>query len=509
MSVRKYIHKNIYRWHRITSLIIAVPVLLWTLSGFLHPVMNSFKPKLASQFLPAAAIDTGKIKLGLQDALVMHGIKEIYNFRIVKMSAAFYYQIQHEGIDSLTYISCYNGQLLPEGDKQYAAYLAKRFLYETNKHEKKGDHHNAAADISAMMHPRAGVPPPRANVTDVELVTSFSTEYKKSNVLLPVYKVSFDRGDHIRLYVETSTDRLATAVDDKRAWFTKFFALTHSWSFLNDLGIVKHIMIGVVSLLCFLTSLLGFYVYNISNKKKATNGSKAWHRLLGNVFVLTTLLYAFSGAWHAFHKIGDKKEKEIALAHSEFKIPELNLPLADLLKKISKGEKLTNVSIIKMNDDNYWQLYVSKGKEKQKRYIHTKTFEELRDGDIRYGCYLACLYAGKSYHSITHTKCLTEFTHQYSMMKKRLPVIEVGFEGKENYYVETSTGKLSAVTNSLDKAERFSFSNLHMHHYWEMWFGKENGKTIKNTVLLSSTLGLLLLALTGIAMYLRRKYRKA
>ena len=90
------------------------------------------------------------------------------------------------------------------------------------------------------------------------------------------------------------------------------------------------------------------------------------------------------------------------------------------------------------------------------------------------------------------------------MMNKRLPVIEVGFNEEENYYVETATGHLAAVTNSYDKAERFSFSNFHMHHYWEDLFGKK-GKTLQKTVLIFTTLGLLMLAITGCWMYWTKK----
>ena len=86
--------------------------------------------------------------------------------------------------------------------------------------------------------------------------------------------------------------------------------------------------------------------------------------------------------------------------------------------------------------------------------------------------------------------------------------MEVGFDNNENYYVETSTGKLAAVIDNEDKAERFSFSNLHMHHYWEMWLPKKAGKPVRNLVLITSTLGLLLLALTGMLLYFRKQKKK-
>ena len=504
MSVRMYVRKNIYRWHRVTSLVIALPILMWSFSGFMHPVMNSFKPEVRNQVLPVDSINTSKIKVSLQQALLSNNVLAFHNFKIVKLNTNYFYQVQQINFDSLTYINCYDGTLLENGDKLYAAYLAQRYLSEPVTKEKHASVHHMSADVSSVaMFFNTPKTFSKIKIESIELVKEFNAEYKSSNVLLPVYRVRFDRKDNIRLYIETSTGRLATAIDAKKSWFIHFFAVAHTWSFLNGMGHSKNIILGLMSLLCFITSLLGFYVYNILKKKKATSTGKSWHRVLGNAFVLTTALYGFSGAWHAFHKVSKNPEKEIIADKSEFSSKDVNFSFADFTRI---GEKLTNVSIVRIDGQNYWQLFVLKGKQNQKKYIHTKTFNELPDGDLKYGCYLASKFSDKPYHTITQTTRLNQFSSRYSMMNKRLPVIEVTFDQKQNYYVETATGHLSAVTNAYDKAERFAFSNLHMHHYWEDFFGKE-GKTFQKTVLISSTFGLLLLALTGVWMYWEKRQK--
>ena len=168
---------------------------------------------------------------------------------------------------------------------------------------------------------------------------------------------------------------------------------------------------------------------------------------------------------------------------------------------------VSDISVVKMFGGNYWQLTVSDGKYKYRKYIHTKSGKELMHGDIAYGRYLAGIYAGRPLEAISKSTTVTKFTNSYSMKHKRLPVVEVRFGNSVNYYVETNTGRLAGVTNPYDKAERFSFSNLHMHHYWEHWFGGK-GKTLQKAVLITSTLGLLLLAFTGIAIYLRRSAKR-
>lgn len=503
MPVKKYVRKNIYGWHRITSLIVALPILLWSVSGFLHPVMNSFKPEVRNQFLPTAAIDCSKIHIPLEQALHQNSITVLHNFRIIKFDSTYYYQIQQLDNDTLTYISCLDGTLLKDGDQLYASYLAQRYLSEPIAKDKspKKHSHQMNADINELKVSFDTTGSfVKTKIIRTELIKKFDGDYKSSDVLLPVYKVSFNRPDGIRLYVETSSDRLAAAVDNKKAWFINFFAFAHTWSFLNGLGETKNVVLGVFSLLCFLTSVFGYIVYNIINRKKNASSSKTWHRTLGNVFVLTTALYGISGSWHAFHKFSEKPQKEVLADRSQFSASDLTLSLADLQKHVNADEKFTNVSIVKMNGESYWQLFVSKGRGQQKKYISSKTSTQLADGDMKYGCSLACSFSGNPAHVITHKKCLTAFTTQYSMMNKRLPVIEVAFHEDDRYYVETSTGKLSAVTNAYDKAERFSFSNLHMHHYWESSLG-DSGKTIQKTVLICSTLGLLLLAITGLIIY--------
>src|SRR5215203_731704 len=117
MPFRKYIRKNIYRWHRISSLIVALPILLWALSGFLHPIINSFRPDVRNQVPPAPSIDTNKIHISLQQALYCNNITAFNNFRIIRLDNNYYYQVQQLKIDTLTYISCNDGGLLQHGDK--------------------------------------------------------------------------------------------------------------------------------------------------------------------------------------------------------------------------------------------------------------------------------------------------------------------------------------------------------------------------------------------------------
>ncbi|MBB1282977.1 PepSY domain-containing protein [Flavisolibacter sp. BT320] len=514
MSLKKYFRRHVYRWHRITSLLVAVPILLWTISGFLHPVMGLLKPYVPNSYLPGASLDSARLTVPLQSALKQNGINTFRKVRMVKLYKGYYYQVAQAGIDSLTYVNCESGRLLKNGDRLYAGYLAQRYLFEKNVSQKENGHRHHQQGFHQMSLTRPDLvstkrsTPENYKITATILLTSFTRYYKKSNKLLPVYEVAFDREDGIRLYIETASDRLALASDHNKRRFTTFFAVTHSWSFLDNWGKAKSVVLGSFSTLCFLSCVFGFAVYNVLNKKKpSANASKRWHRWLGNVFLVTTLLYAFSGAWHAFAKIPEKPTTSNKAVSALWQSSELAGSISP--KTLFAGEeKITGLSLVKINENKYWRVIFQKGKEKSCRYISLTSDDELKNGDETYARELACAWKGVSPASVVKTTRLTSFTNRYSMMNKRLPVWETAFTDGTNYYVETATTSLAAVSMPSDGAERFSFSNLHMHHYWEMWLGKETGKQVKNLVMFSSTLGLLLLTLTGILLYLSKKQGK-
>ena len=252
-----------------------------------------------------------------------------------------------------------------------------------------------------------------------------------------------------------------------------------------------------------ITSLLGFFVYNIINtkkKNKAIARSRRYHRLMGNLFVLTTALYGFSGAWHSIHKLSvEDKRKNISI-NQLLESSDMDFSLHNFSQN---GGTLTNVSAIRMQEKIYWQLQFSDAQNSTLRYVQKETGRELKDGDYRYGVYLAGMFAGND-SSFLSVRKITAFDHHYSMKHKKLPVMEVALTSGQCYYIETSSGSLATVRQPGDAAERFSFSNLHMHHYWEQWLGKSAGTAFRDMVLVSSTLGLMALALTG---WLIRKRR--
>ncbi|KAA2242551.1 PepSY domain-containing protein [Chitinophaga agrisoli] len=469
--------QQLYKLHRKLSLIIALPVFLWASSGFMHPVMTNIRPQVATQLLPPLAIDSAHLRTDLATALQTHHIDSISRFRLVHIDTTWFYQVQLPGKPEPLYLSALTGKILTAGEWLYAQYLAREFL----EGAAVADSTTAAAPAAAgsALHDCCDAAtscvlnnPKGAKVIDATLVTAFNPEYKEINRILPVYKVSFARKDGIRLYVETTQDRFAFAMDNKRAVFDTIFRYLHTWDWLDLLGRGKLLVIGAITALAFTTALLGIYLF-FSTKSKKANGNgrvkaRRWHRYTAIVAALFTLMWTFSGCYHALSKLKeDTRDRYFVTDH--FAAAALHIPF-DTLQQLVHAP-VTNISAVQMNGSNYWQVYTKSAAVPA--YINISNRQLLPEGDAQYARYLATRFSGNPQEEIVTTAPVTKFTDEYNFSDKRLPVWKIGYNKRrhERYYIETSTGKLSVRVDDSDLAEGYSFALFHKHHFMD-WGGK-------------------------------------
>ena len=496
------IKKNLYKWHRIISIIIAIPVVLWAASGFMHPIMSSIRPKVATQFLTSKAIDSAYAKINLEDALSINKVDSFKNVRLVHIDTNWFYQIQLVGKDELMYLSVKNGKLLKKGDWIYAQYLARYFLEgEAKKDSSTPDAKKQATILEApvadccdeatacVLKPKKG-----AKVTDVSLIKNFDEEYKDINRVLPVYKVEFKRKDGIRLYVETSQDRFAFAVDNNRALFSKIFIAVHNWEWISFLGIgrlyIELLLVG----LAFLTSLMGLYLF-FTTKSKNVKGNelvaaRRKHRFTSVTISLFTLMFSFSGFYHALTKF-DIDTRGQFYDKTVYQTRDIQLNIDSIHLTVKKP--ITSISFVKMDSTLYYQVTTKseksfKGKENKPKdlmkemkmpkpqitYVNLNNDEILKNGDMEYAHYLANNFSGNTKEDIISDTIITKFEGEYGFVNKRLPVWKVQYAKNHNerFYIETTSGKLSVRIDDIDIIEGYSFSFLHKHHFMD-FAGKE------------------------------------
>lgn len=483
------------------SLIIAIPVVLWAASGFLHPIMSSFRPRVTTQFMPPKAIDSTYKKITLEKALSINKIDSFKNVRLIHIDTSWFYQVQLIGKKELTYLSVNNGKLLQKGDWIYAQYLARYFL----EGETKKDATNInVSDSTKIMQPSPDCcdaatvcvlkPNKGTEITNVHLLTNFDHEYKSINRVLPVYRIDFKRQDGIRVYVETGQDRFAFAVDNKRALFSNIFVLMHTWEWLTFLGVFRIYIELLFVGLAFLTSLMGLYIF-FTTKSKYVKGNtlvvaRRNHRYTAVLISIFTLMFSFSGFYQATTKLHVDTRDQF-FDQSVYHTANIHLNIDSVTMVIKKP--ITNISLITMDGLQYYQVSIKKDAEsfiagkKPKdlmkemkvpkptiQYINTSTFNLLNEGDKKYAHYLANTFSGNTDQAVIGDSVITKFEGEYGFVNKRLPVWKVSYAKNKNerFYVETTSGKLSVRVDDLDYNSAMIFNFLHKHHFMD-FAGKE------------------------------------
>ncbi|MCG8390190.1 MAG: hypothetical protein MJA30_31850, partial [Cytophagales bacterium] len=121
-----------YQWHRKTGIIVLVPIIMWCVSGLMHPIMARwFKVEIPNRFITFPALQAGDFEVSLQEVLLKNGIASMGNVNVVLMDDQRYYQVQPaDRQEEIQYFSTKDGTKLADGDAVYAAYLARYFIEE-------------------------------------------------------------------------------------------------------------------------------------------------------------------------------------------------------------------------------------------------------------------------------------------------------------------------------------------------------------------------------------------
>lgn len=472
--------QNFYKWHRILGLCALVPVICWTLSGLSHPFMsNWFRPTIAQEVFQPLSQKQLKPALSIREVLDKNNIKQFRNFGLISLEGKTYYQVM--GTDSLlNYCSASDGKLLPNGDKQYAIYLARYFTQDSV-----------------------------SKISKITLQKNFDSHYQPINRLLPLWKVEFQRPDGMEVYVETSQSRMGTFNNNTRKAMLVFFEQLHTWAFLAAIGgeQFRIVVLLIVVTIMFLSLLSGLTVYGLfwtkfkvaqENRKAACKQNKRFvhrfHRQIGLIVSLVMLTFVISGAFHLIVKLHNADPKEKAYSQlidtKDVAISNLTMPFAD--------STITKTGMVKFGGKTCYQITDTK---KDVHYIDAASGSELTDGDAAYAKYLGSFYRGeqvaKAKLKVTQIR---QFDHEYGFINKLLPVQKIAYPGGENWYIETATSKLATKVTGIDRTEGLSF--IFLHKYFGMTWA---GKNIRDVVSMLAALGVLVVSLFGFAAFIKNK----
>jgi hypothetical protein len=204
---------------------------------------------------------------------------------------------------------------------------------------------------------------------------------------------------------------------------------------------------------------------------------------------LFTLLFTFSGFYHATTKLKDEHYNVSAPKH--YHTASINFNFNNIASAVHQA--ISNIQLATIDTTTYWQVYIKakqplnkqekKTKDLMKEmnvqapvvvYINTSSNNILSNGEKLYAHYLATQFTNHTAKAIVSDSVVTKFAGEYGFINKRLPVWRVNFNDNNNQrvYVETSTGNLAADINDIDVREALSFNFFHKHHFMD-FAGKE------------------------------------
>jgi len=254
-------------------------VLLWVLSGLLHPLMGLLGPMPARFAAPAPQIDAQPLVAGLPRLMSELGDARVA--RVVPGPNAPLWQLSDEH-GRRRYLQL-DGQTSVLDDGAYANWLA-----------------NAYTGLQALRAPPV-------------LLTDFDADYPSVNRLLPVWRLDYDTPGEHSAYVHTETGALTSYTDTRKRALQTAFRQVHTLAFLDG---VEPLRVGLLSLLMLATLTIAASGLVLVWRRRGTRPPplRRWHRRLALIAVLPLLLMAMSGLLHVLLSGGPPAQPWLAAA---------------------------------------------------------------------------------------------------------------------------------------------------------------------------------------------------
>lgn len=496
MSKRQHMARAALRWHRPLSLVGAAGLLVWGLSGLLHPIMTSFGPQQTVFAGPQRTLDLSDSK-PLATILATSGIAQAAAVRIVPAEASHLLQVTVAADSPRRYFRLDNGLELPGHDQQQAKFLARHYLQLD----------------------RDSVP-----VQEIRYQTEFDGEYPWVNRLLPVYRVQFATADRLTAYVYTETGALAAVNNDFKRLLQNGFRWLHTWDWIPEQALwlrlsVVTVLVGALLLL----AVSGLFLLWSLRRRHRVGGGRGWHRAAGYLFGLPLAMLSFSGLFHLYQTAWADTGRNLRF-NAPLDLRTLQPEIHPVLLEISRTSAAQSLSLIADADGTpLYRLGLPKVDvnanhppairsarfaglqgDEPVLYLDARSGLPWEPGDRELALRLGDVFSGAADRGVVRDATLvTRFGIDYDFRNKRLPVWRLDYGAPVNaiLFVDTNAGVLADRVNKADIPERLSFSFLHK---WN--FLRPLGHTAQNLIISIMVLGaLLLMAGIGATIYFRQR----
>jgi len=486
------------RWHQLLALFGGVALLLWGLSGLLHPIITAFGPQQAVFFPPERPVDLQGAR-SIAETLKVAGIGQAAAVKVIVGETENLLQVTESQDAPRRYFRLADGAELPGHDRVHAIWLARHYSGELD-----------------------------APVRSAERVTDFSEDYPAVNRLLPVYRVQFERPDNLALHIYTETNAVAAVGNDFKAGLQQWFQWVHTWSWMpREAEWARVALMAALVGSLFALAVTGTMMLVLIRRKVRALGTRGWHRIAGYALALPLLMFSSSGLFHLLQNGWDEPQRTLALS-PPIAIPANGSALTETWSDLSRGLNVNGVSLVAAQDGTLlYRLSLAPDRKggpvtgtaiRNARfdgaartgpalYVEAATGQAWKPGDRELALQMGERFTGVGRDAITNAGLVTRFGPAYDFRNKRLPVwqLDYGHPVNATIFVDTATGVLADRTADSAKPERWSFSMLHK---WNFLFPL--GRNAQNIIVtVAVLLSIALMALLGLQMDLKRRARAA
>jgi hypothetical protein len=478
-------------WHQWIGVVACIGMVLWGLSGASHPLMSRLQPAPRQFMPPLVPVDMSQA-VSLSGLLKQQGITQFNHISLVQLEGKGYYRIAQTG--AVRYFSLIDGAERNDAEQALAVNLAN---YYTGRND--------------------------PSMSSVEPVTEFELDYHPVNRLLPVWRVAYADGHGLRAYVETEQSRLATLVDDRRAFLTKVFQLGHNWSFLQACSTLQLAVATLVLVLILASAVTGVVLY-IKQRKTAPFRLRRWslqwwHREFGIWVSLVILLLASTGLFHLWMSDIQQRRPVISTVYASE-----SAALSEAAWAQVAAGKVLKLDIYGRGATLFWQVIpVVAGEQTlpsaqvaaMHQHHHAEHMQRpaepllwLTRGQqtsvltpTAYTTEWLTVMAGNTAPDIQSVTWVTAFANEYGFVFKRLPVLKVQTAQTDHtrFYLEPATGVLAATINDTDGLEGFVFAYLHK------WSFKSVSKDVRDVLAILAALAVSLTGLLGAYLFAKKR----
>ncbi|MFC5049834.1 PepSY-associated TM helix domain-containing protein [Rubritalea spongiae] len=467
-----HLHKRLAPW-------IAIPVILWAVTGVLHPIMaNWLRPSIANFFLVPKPVPSDPAILSPAEAL-SEKLENVHQLNLISIDNTPVYRGALAN-GSLVFYDAQTGEPLANAAEKYAEQLARAYLDD-----------------------------PDSPLISISEITEFGANYSYINRLLPVQRVKLDRADGMEVVVDLRTGKLATFDSPFKRLFAKLFSWGHTWSFLGNRDSMLRISVVLIMSLLSLTmaitgivNLVTFRVKRKGGKKRTLKPSRKFHRILGAGSALFFLMFSISGIYHVAAKYDYDDSSQWISEHS-VPLDQLVHSPREILSEVK--QPVHAISLAMIGDQAHYRLALMDRKNRGANiYLSAKNLSPLENGETIFATQLACEFSGYSPEHVSKVEPITSFQRDYGFIFKRLPVVRVRFDQQAywHYTVDTINAHMAMRTKPSDLVETISFINLHKFHFLD-----PISKELRDYVTAIAAASIALVSILGLI--LLRKRRKS